>query len=106
MLECVEFTAWAIFTPAATELVLHSNTHTLVRVHTQYTFSQTHTCRMTTLDTAATHHSMPLLYPLNHSLANHMQINIPLSSGRIHHVNKSTTLLDLLSIPMDSNEKS
>lgn len=38
-------------------------------------------------DTAKTHHSVPLLYPLNHSLANYMQINIPLSSGHSRHIN-------------------
>lgn len=101
MRECVEFTAWATFTPAATELVLHSNTHR----YSAHSLAHTHTCPRTGWqphDTATTHHSMPLLYPLNHSLANHMQINIPLSSGHIHHVNneQSTTPPDFLAIPM------
>lgn len=72
--------------------LFYTQIHT--RAHTQYTFSLSHThthVRARTgwqpHDTATTHHSMPLLYPLNHSFANHMQINIPLSSGHIHHVN-------------------
>lgn len=80
---------------------------TLKYTQIQCTFSRshTHTCPRTGWqphDTATTHHSMPLLYPLNHSLANHMQINIPLSSGHIHHVNneQSTTPPDFLAIPM------
>ncbi len=74
--------------------LFYTQIHT--RAHIQYTFSlslsltfsHTHTrTGWQPHDTATTHHSMPLLYPLNHSLANHMQINIPLSSGHIHHVN-------------------
>lgn len=41
MRECVEFTAWATFTPAATELVLHSNTHT--HRYSAHSLAHTHT---------------------------------------------------------------
>lgn len=83
--------------------------YTQIHAHTDtvhiLSLTHTHTCPRTGWqphDTATTHHSMPLLYPLNHSLANHMQINIPLSSGHIHHVNneQSTTPPDFLAIPM------
>ena len=80
----------------------HTHTHTHTRTHTSTSTStgwQPH-------DTATTHHSMPLLYPLNHSLANHMQINIPLSSGHIHHVNNKIHHFAWLPLhPRDNLEK-
>lgn len=74
-----EFTARATFTPAATEPVPHSAAQARAQIHTP------DDNLVTQRQHATARHSTPLLHPLNHSLANHMQINIPLSSGHIHH---------------------
>ena len=117
MRECVEFTAWAIFTPAATELVLHSHTHTHTHTHTHsHTSARTQYTLSPSLSHTHARAQAPddnLMTRQQHTTACHFcihSITVSLITCKlisrcpqvtsITLTTKSTTLLDFLSIPV------